>query len=187
MSNWDISTVIDKLNKGDEQLFQELYQYYKRDFTCWLQHSYEIDEAVAGDCFQEALCNLYLNAYSGNIAHTHTNLKTYIFAIGKYQLLKRQEKYKAENHVNEVSNPSADEEMVWPFLYDPEFEPSPEVKLVYDKLDNLNPACRRILEMLYLKQDTYQQISEKLGYSKRVLRTKKWRCLKKLRSLVKNE
>lgn len=184
-TDWDLSAVIDQLNKGDDQLFQELYQSFKGDFMCWLQHSYHVDEAVAKDCFQEALSNLYLNAYSGHITHTKTNLKTYIFAIGKYQLLKRQKKYKPENHVEEVNNPCEDEEVLWQLLYDPECDPSPEAKLVYDNLENLNPTCRSILDMLYLKQNTYEQISEKLGYGKHVLRTKKWRCLEKLRSLVR--
>jgi RNA polymerase sigma factor (sigma-70 family) len=185
LSNWDINNVIDRLSKGDDQLFQELYQSYKEEFTCWLQHCFQVDEAIAKDCFQEALSNLYLNVYSGHLANTSATLKTYIFSIGKYQFLKRQDKYQLEDHVKDLSSPCDDEQLLWQLLYDPEHDYSIEDRKVYDNLSNLNPTCRSILEMLYIKQNTYEQISEKLGYQKQVLRTKKWRCLEKLRSLVK--
>ena len=185
--NWHTSSVIEALMAGDDDLFQAIYQVYRDDFISWLVNCYEADEAVAIDCFQEALSNLYLNAYAGKLRENNCSIKGYIYAIGKYQLFKRQRKFQLENQPLRDQEACDEQELFfWELHLDPEQDDESASVKAYDCLKKLDQHCRTILELFYLNQHTYEQLSKKLGYTKEVLRTQKWRCLNKLRKLLEH-
>lgn len=164
---------------GDDALFQQLYKAYSAEFIQWAQWHYQVDEPTARDCFQEAMSNLYLNAYGGQLKPSNATLKTYIFAIGKNHILKNNQKYHRESGLKGLED--EDDETFIDQIYDPDQEKTIEAEKVSELLDDMEKPCRQLLQLVYLSSYTYEQIAEKLGCSQHVLRTKKWRCLKKIK------
>lgn len=182
LAKWDMCFVVERLGQGDDEVFKALYRDIKDDFVEWLQNHYQVEEATATDCFQEAMSNLYLNAYAGKIRASNATLKTYIFAIGKKQLLSRNYKYRRESDFSGLEDETSEDFLK--HIYDPEHEKNQETEKVKDLLEKLDAKCQKLLQLTYLSTYTYEQVAEILGYNQHVLRTKKWRCLKKLRSYL---
>jgi RNA polymerase sigma-70 factor (ECF subfamily) len=182
---WDINCVLEQLRQGDDELFKTLYQTYKGDFAHWLRNAYQVSEETALDCFQEAMSNLYLNAYTGQIRVSNASLKTYLFAIGRNQLFKINHQYDKEFQLNFPEE--EDDEAFIEWMYDPEREKTIEGEKVRHLLDSIEKPCRKVLQLVYLSSNTYEQTAKLLGYSTQGLRTKKWRCLKKLRAQLDNK
>ena len=74
-------------SKDSEQGLKEIYTSYRNEFLLWAvrHHSCTMDEAM--DVFQQSVIIFYENIVSGKLTEITTQVKTYIFSIGKNKIL----------------------------------------------------------------------------------------------------
>ncbi len=175
--------LVERLKKGDDRVFKELYVHYCTDFIDWAQFHFRLDQDEALDIFQETITNLYLNVYKGKLQELKSTPKTYIFAIAKNHIYKRHHtNYKVVDLHSNFPD-CIDETMN---IIENNFHNDDECLKVADSIKKIGDPCQSLLEYVYLKQYPYEVISEKLGYKNtNVLKSKKYRCLKQLKQYVK--
>ncbi len=169
------SILVERLKKGDEDLFKELYDYYLDDFLRWASQIYALDRDEILDSYQEAISVLYMNAYSGKLQNLNVSLKTYLYAIGKNHIhnkIKKNKNLALHEQIQDDWQEGQD------FISE-EIELDENVYRLRKVLENIGEPCKTIIELTFLQNLTNKSIANYLNYkSPDVLKTKKSRCLK---------
>lgn len=174
----DLHTITWKLKEGNQEVFKDLYKTFKSDFIDWAMFNFNLDEDEATDIFQESITTLYLNVYAEKIQCFNATVKTYIFAIGKRHIYKRY--HQTRNVELHGSIPDCIDETM--DIIDVNFYNDDKALNIANRIHEIAEPCRSLLEYVYLKNYAYEVIVAELGYKNiKVLKAKKWRCLKQLR------
>jgi RNA polymerase sigma-70 factor (ECF subfamily) len=135
----------------------------------------------AKDVFQQTMIIFYENIISEKLTDIKTQVKTYLFGIGKnklHELLRDKNKQSAQFNDQIYVNTEYD-------YQDAEDAYEDQLKLVEVCLDELGDPCRRILGQYYYHRKTMLQISESLGYkNSETVKNLKYKCLQRLRQIV---
>src|SRR5690606_1870039 len=123
--------------------------------------------------YQLSFFIFYDNIMTGKLENLSSNIKTYLFAIGKNKILelsRRNAKY--SYNINEEIYEMGEEELEMTQEREKHFH---QISL---GLLQLGDPCKKILEMMYYESRSMDYITEKLGY-KNVDTTKnqKYKCL----------
>lgn len=177
----DFSTaeVIAAFKANDRSLTARVYEmYYPAVLKYILQNSG--DESDAKDIYQEAFIALWRNIKADRLTEkSGANLGGYIFQIARYKWLDKLKSVRHKSTVRLVGDQSVEEE-----------EPSAETleleaqfDAMNERFNRLGEGCRRILKMFYYEKCSLEEIGKSLNYSASVIRTKKYRCMMKLRKM----
>ncbi len=167
-------TEIEKLRQREPETVERLYLSYKSSFLQFAS-KYPLSREDLLDIYQDAFVAMMENADKGRLDNLKSELKTYVFSIGKYMIFSRLKKpltYDLENlHENfEFEDPSNSEELVL---------------RLEQKLGQLGEQCYRILRMFYYENLKLDEILERSSYqSKDVLKSQKARCIKQLKEML---
>jgi len=166
--------LIDGLSKRDKVIFDYIFNFYYSSLCAFaLQYLHNRD--VAEDLVQDFFVAVWLEAPHLQI---NTSLKSYLFAGIKNRCLdsekhqKVTEKYKAfilfsaENEDNSFDHYFAESELR---------------QAIEKSMSKLPPRCREIFELSRLNNLSNQEISDKLGISKRTVELQISNSLKILR------
>ncbi|MCB0689653.1 MAG: sigma-70 family RNA polymerase sigma factor [Saprospiraceae bacterium] len=178
--NWTDADIVQSILKGDEAGLVYLYKSHRAEFLGWASKRFQVDADLVSDAFQDAIMALRFNVVHGKVDGISSTLKTYLFAIGKNQLLNRLKKSKYEF--------SAEETILLERLVST-IEPVQEltdrqlkVKMFVQQIEE---PCRSILRMFYYLGYSMDVIASRLDYkSEDVAKTIKSRCIRKLRSAL---
>ena len=85
----DDTALFDRIRAGEHQLIDELYRRYRENFVTYATGRLMANEEDAIDCFQESVIVFYKNVVSGRLTELSCNISTYLFAIGKRMIYKR--------------------------------------------------------------------------------------------------
>ncbi|WP_420316348.1 RNA polymerase sigma factor [Ekhidna sp.] len=170
--------VIDRLSKGDEAVFKQVYNFYKKEARSWLMKHFG-DDFSFEDVYQDSIIVLYEAALDGKLVDLKCTLKTYLFAICKNQLLKRFKLQKRQDDkVDEVT-------VYYREWLEKEDEENGLVNQLKKYFDEMHEPCKSILKLFYYQSMSLGQIAEALEYSdKNVLKVQKSRCIKYLKDKV---
>jgi len=171
-------------NKDSEKVLKEIYHKYRNEFLLWVigNHSCTMDEAK--DIFQQSMISFYENVKSGKVTQITTQLKTYIFSIGKNKILelmrkKRSQQSRYNDHIY-LDNDYMYNEV------DDDYEG--KLKNVNICLIKMGDPCKNILEQYYYHKKSMMEISEILEYKNRAtVKNLKYKCLQRLRLLLRKE
>ena len=139
----------------------------------------------AKDVFQEGMIALYQNLVKGSYQKEQTTrLSSYFFQICKfkwYSTLRSAHKRKMQD--------SLDHQV--PGEYDIGFESDTatwdENKAIRQAMNHLGDACRRLLTSFYYDEKSMKQIADELGQQTNSVKNAKYRCMQKLKELMKNK
>ncbi|MFN8117520.1 MAG: sigma-70 family RNA polymerase sigma factor [Bacteroidia bacterium] len=175
---------IKEIKNGNETVLVELYKLYRNEFISWSFKNYNITDEDAKDIFQETIIAFYNNVKSGQLHEFTSDVKTYLFAIGKFKIinfLKKQQRsvtfsdfdlLKVEEPIN---NEMLDKE-------ENEFIKATVKKYLNEQCED----CKKVLELYYFKDLDMKTIAEEMGYKNAdVAKKKKYECFKKLAEMVK--
>lgn len=163
------------LKNGDQREMEKLYNRYRNGFILFLSR-YGLPEEELTDIYQDSIVALIENARKGLVDHLEVELKTYLFAIGKFMVFKRLKKEK------EIST----EDLVFEW-YDAGSEETEEPGL-RAALNKLGGRCYELLKLFYYEGKRLDEIQELMGYDKKdVLKSQKSRCLKQLREIMEKD
>lgn len=90
--------VLNILKSGDERAFGKLYEENREAFIAFAR-KYGANEEVIPGIYQDSIIVLYENIASGKLKKMTSNLRTYLFSIGKYKIL---EHFRAEKRLVNV-------------------------------------------------------------------------------------
>ncbi|MCD8538999.1 MAG: sigma-70 family RNA polymerase sigma factor [Leadbetterella sp.] len=162
------------LKNGDRREIEKLYNQYKSGFILFLGR-YGLPREELTDIYQDSVVALIENARKGLMDNLEVELKTYLFAIGKFMVFKRLKKDR------EISK----EDLIFEW-YDTgnEETESPRLRAA---LNRLGGRCYELLNLFYYQGKKLDEIQVLMGYDKKdVLKSQKSRCLKQLKEIIEN-
>jgi len=176
----DNQELIAQIKAGKKEAIGQLYSRYRAPFLTWAMTKYLIDEATALDIFQEVAIVFYRNIAQGKLVTLTSNLKTYLFAIGKNLILKHLRDRKEWVEVEEQHLPEIDHLDIFK-----QQEQSDQKERIRKALKQLGEPCNEIIQLFYYRGVAMEIIKERLGYkNEAVARTQKKRCMHYLRQLI---
>lgn len=162
------------LKNGDRREIEKLYNEYRSGFILFLTR-YGVPQEELTDIYQDSVVALIENARKGMMDHLEVELKTYLFAIGKFMVFKHLKKEK------EIT--SEDLLVEW---YNADGEEMEESRL-QEALKRLGSRCYELLNLFYYEGKKLDEIQVLMGYDKKdVLKSQKSRCLKQLKEMMEN-
>jgi RNA polymerase sigma-70 factor (ECF subfamily) len=170
---------------ADHAWYRALYSAHCGAFVKWAQQHYAVREEEARDAFQEAVIVLYRKAQGGDLSNVNCSLRTYLFAVGRNQLLTRLRVLRKQEDLHEEFLGIPDEALATNAMERQEKEATAE--LVRQRLAEMKPDDRRVLELYYLEGKDMDAVAEALGLKNRnVAKKKKHFALQRLIALVRS-
>ncbi len=164
------------IREGNEEQVMRLYELYRSEFFSWSKKVFSLSQDEMADVFQETVIAFYYNVLNGKLNELTSSVKTYLFAIGKNQILKKIEKNNRlyiTDDLPEVNTLQVGDDL---------FEASERQRVVAKLIDELGEPCRSILKMFYFKRFSMDAIAENLGYkNEHVVKSQKLRCFNQLK------
>lgn len=137
--------------------------------------------ADAKDVFQEAIMAAWLNVQEGNFTRRgQGSLDGYIFQIAKYKWLDRLKSKSFRSTLRAEGRDFADTEPLDESLMHETDEKLEKLQKIFELLDQ---KCATILKSFYYRKKSLPEIGEELGHDAATIKTFKYRCMKKLKSL----
>ena len=167
-----------------EKLLKEVYSNYRDEFLLWALNNHSCTLEEAKDVFQQSVIIFYENISSGKLTHITTQLKTYIFGIGKNKLreLARKEQKMKSSYNEHIYSENDD------LYYQGNDQYEDKLKNVNLCLTKMGDPCKKILELYYYHRKSMIEITETLDYKNSdTAKNLKYKCLQRLRQLLKKE
>lgn len=152
---------------------ETLYLRYREEFIAYARKYFGLEQADAVDIFQESFIALYQNIRSGKLKKLTCSLRTYLFQIGKFNILNlrrhqnRHPRVGLTDHIGEqAENPDWAERQEW----------------VYRAVRQLKEPCQTLLTLFYWDKLSMEEIARAMKYGNaQVAKNRKSLCIKKLR------
>ena len=173
------------LKEDQPDALRDIYLAHRKAFLRYAK-KYPITTFMAEDVYQDAIIILRDNARQGKLDDLKSELRTYLFSIGKYLIyshLRKQEKV----HLVEDFSTMYEEQTLMTEIIEATISEGEKRSQMQRALEALGGKCREILYLFYYRGFNLDEIVEQLGYSsKDVAKSQKSRCLKSLKALVKS-
>ena len=178
-------TILEGFKSNNQDLIADTYKKYRNEFIGFAYKKYNLQTEESKEVYQEAFSIMYRNIVEGNLTRFTSDVKTYLFQIGRNIInneFKRGNKYEdsyeihlstRKDEMSEGNDPGKEERMKL---------------IVKECVAELNQTCIELLTYYYFRGYTYEELMETLDY-KNVdsLKTQKYKCFKKLESVVKTK
>lgn len=176
--------LFEAIKAGRHQLLDELYVRYRAPFLTYAQRQLFATEADAADCFQDAVIAFYKNVVSGRLTELTCEIQTYLFAIGKRLIYRRNQQRQRETptdlDLRRTADPDAADELDLSLLN--RFEDDHRRAMLTAGMNQLGPVCRQVLTLFYYHRYPIESIVNSLDFSSPgAARIKKMRCLDQLK------
>ncbi|WP_452228801.1 MULTISPECIES: RNA polymerase sigma factor [unclassified Lacinutrix] len=174
------SKILIALKKDDKSVLKSVYLEHKSAFLGFAK-TYKIDSEDALDIYQDAIIALRENALKGQIDDLKSEVKTYLFSIGKYMIYKRLKEKNKMHLVDSIKETNNFETLET----DIDYNFSSRQRQLQIAFNNLGAQCKTLLNLFYKRGFTLDEIVIELNYSnKDVAKSQKSRCLKSLKKLI---
>jgi len=171
-------------SKDSEQELREVYSKYRNEFLLWAVKHYDCTMEEAKDVFQQTIVIFYENIIYGKVTVISTQVKTYLFGIGKNKIL---ELLRAKKK-NMPQFEEGDIDIQHIFYNEPNAEYEEKLVQMESSLALLGDPCKSILEHYYYHKKSMMEISEILDYKNReTVKNMKYKCLQRLKQIFKTE
>jgi len=170
----------DRLGKGDDTWLDGIYQENFEKFKSWASRKYNLGSDELMDIYQQSVISLYENVFYRRLESLDSSPGTYLFGIAKNLILKLlRENKKMEKHELRLQEH-------WRFIHLDEDQLEETHQAVKRVLGETTEPCKSIIESYYLHGLSIQSIAKKFDYkSPEVVKTQKSRCMKTLKTAVK--
>lgn len=182
----DLSADLELFNAiraGQHELLDTLYQDHRDAFIHFARQQLGANEEDAVDGFQDAVIVFYKNTVSGKLEELSCSIRTYLFAVGKRIIYRKNEQRRRESpmDLDTGRNPADELDMG---IFD-KIEDDHRKQLLANGLDQLGEPCRQILTLFYYHRYPIESVQNTLGLSSPgAVRVKKLRCLDQLKNIL---
>jgi RNA polymerase sigma factor (sigma-70 family) len=172
---------LDALKANDEKAMKHFYhQNYPKVERYVLDNKGTTEEAK--DVFQEAFIAVWRNIQLDRFQQEHAaSLDAYLFQVAKYKWIDQLRLLKRMPLVaitNEENDPEQMAEL--PGALQLQID---QIKL---RLKELGAPCKEVLERFYYRKESLGTIAEAMNWTGATAKNNKYRCLQRLRELIKN-
>lgn len=175
--------LIEALKQGNALALKAVYLDNKSAFIGFAK-KYSLDQDTVVDIYQDAIIALRDNAINGKLDDLKSELKTYLFGIGKYMVyktLKQQKKMHLVDDATEIdklkNTPDFSIELI--------NELTDEQETLRIAFKNLGQKCKEVLTLFYYRGFDLEEIMNELNYTnKDVVKSQKSRCIKSLKAMI---
>jgi RNA polymerase sigma factor (sigma-70 family) len=170
------------IRNNDEKALSLLYQKnYPAVERYIIENSGSADDAR--DVYQEAFIAAWRNIRTGKFEPVNAHsIDGYLYQVSKFKWIDQLRKQKRNPVVN--LDPDADD---WLADNDQGPQEDSQIKEIQKHFDKLGTACRDMLTRFYYLRQNIRTIATELGYTEPTAKNNKYRCLQKLRELIKNK
>ncbi|WP_299207868.1 sigma-70 family RNA polymerase sigma factor [uncultured Dokdonia sp.] len=177
--------LITGLKEDRPEALRDIYLAHRKAFLRYAK-KYPITTSMAEDVYQDAIIILRDNARQGKLDNLKSELRTYLFSIGKY-LIYSQLRAQQKVHLVEDFSEMYQEQTLMTDIVEATMHTDEQRDQMQLALEKLGGKCREILYLFYYRGFSLEEIVEKLDYSnKDVAKSQKSRCLKSLKTLVQS-
>ena len=170
--------VIEALKQGDANTLKTIYSTNRLAFINFAK-KYPVSEDTIIDVYQDAIIALRDNAINGKLDSLKSELKTYLFSIGKYMIYDKLKQSKKLHVVETVY--TKDESLI----EIPTYDLTREQQQLQAAFKTLGQRCKEVLTLFYYRGFNLEEIMVELNYTnKDVVKSQKSRCIKSLKSLI---
>ncbi len=179
----DFNNWLSEFKVGKREAANVLYEEYRPSFVNWMLQKHNCNEEEAIDIFQDSIIALYKNARAGKIDNLKSQLKTYLFGIGRNIFLLRIRKQKKTTSDESLKFMESSE-----IGAEKKLQSIDRKKMIAHLLKQMQHPCQRILYLFFYRQYSIEAIQKNLNYkSQEVVRTQKKRCIKALQKQMAKE
>lgn len=155
----------------------------------WLKGTYRIGrQEDAGEIYQRSFTVLYMNTKKGKLDSIEASVETYLYGIAKFVVREwqREEQAFSENSSQELV--SEKEIVDFHEIFESAKVDDSMVRQMQKGLSELGETCQQILKLFYWKNYSMEAIAREAGYkNESVAKKKKYSCLQKLKTLMRDE
>jgi len=181
MSKTSDEHIIQSIRANDQSVVKLLYLAYRAAFVEWAVGKFKISNADALDAFQEAVIVFYQNVEESKIERLDSSIKTYLFGIGKYKLMRI-----AQNNKKLVAADALPELPVDMSRTMADYELDHQQSLLKKAFALLGENCRTLLSYFYYNGFDMETIANRMDYKNTdVVKSRKRACLVKLKDIFK--
>lgn len=170
--------LLGKLASGQDDIWQQFYDDHRSPFRMFFLRYTRMNSEEVLALYHDVMVVMHRKVSSQSLQPPlRSSLRTYMFGIGK--MLYRKQGQAQTNWSDEIP-----EVAVAPVIED-EAERKAQAAMVKGLLARLDEACRRILDLVYIKGYAMESVAAALDLSSEgAARKRKFDCLKKLRQMV---
>jgi RNA polymerase sigma factor (sigma-70 family) len=177
----DYAELLAAIKAGAKHRLQEVYTAYRQEFVSWARSRFRCDASEALDVYQEVMLVFYENIMEGKIDRLRSQLRTYLFGIGRILLLERFRKASRYADLPEYEGGLPVAEAV----ANHRLELTERQEMLRQAIDQLGERCRDLLLLIYYHRYTTEAAMHELDYkNKDVLKSQKARCMRQLRNWI---
>lgn len=178
-------SLIEKIkNEHGEKELKEIYCKYRNEFLIWAKRNFSCSDEDAKEVFQQSIVIFYENIICGKLTELASDLKTYLFGIGKrkmHELIRRNSKMS----FSEFDDYQIDTSI---FHKEEEMKAQNVAVKVNNCLEVLGDPCKSILVDCYYKKKSMNEISNRLNYKNgNTVKSLKYKCLQRLKKIFNSE
>jgi len=170
--------------KENHKFIVDIYARFRNQFIVWAVRNYSCTEEEAKDVFQDVVIDFYDIIIHEKLSELTSDLKTYLFALGKYKLLNLIKKNHLISNFSEfefIKHHKSNSNSI-----DMEHDEQYNKELVKKYLNQLTDDDRKVLELYYIKGYDMESIAREMNLNNsNAAKKKKFDSLKKLAKLVK--
>ena len=173
----DNSTIISRIKADDRYILAELYKNYREEFIQFIQKNYGLSREESKDIFQDTIIAFYQNIVTGKLQYLSSDVKTYLFAIGKRQAST------FKKNLFKIGNVSIDSDIkaILKDIAEEMEQPNDLEDAVKKVLSELPEHEKKILELFYYEKKSMDEIATIMGYANaNSMKKKKSLILKKV-------
>lgn len=170
----DNTQLITLIKQGDDAVIQEIYAKYRDEFIIWGSKNYQCGFEEGKELFQQCMVQLYENVVNEKLTVLSSDLKTYLFGIGKNKIKELRETERKRVFERDEQVASTEERVLYESVLD----------RVEGALSQLGDPCKKLLELFYYRKMSLSQITDRLDYKNTdTTKTLKYKCLGRLRRI----
>lgn len=169
--NW-----VEKIRCQDKETLQDIYSSNRQACVEWLQRNYNLSQEQAVEIFQISVVIMYDNVLSRKLVKANSSLRTYLFSIAKLKTLEFKRRSLRRYNIEQcfVDHILGDE---------PVYYSQKSILKMNALIDQMAGPCKELLRLFYYNNLSIETIKIKMDYkNKNTVKTKKYKCLKRLKS-----
>ncbi|MCB0631660.1 MAG: sigma-70 family RNA polymerase sigma factor [Saprospiraceae bacterium] len=177
-----------RIREGDRSFLNQLFQDYWPSFLAFLTKSFGMPEEDVREIYTRSFTTFFYNIKDGKLVPPlQSRLKTYLFGIGKNYAMKKfgsayEERMVHTDEMEDVQKAFQQPDVVDYYEYDW------QRNLVEKLLNRIGEPCKELLLLSFVREFADDAIMDRLDIPSAVaVRQRRFRCLEKLRSMVKEE
>lgn len=179
-------TLIERIKKNDQEALKKIYLENRIAFIHFLKKKHDANQEDALEVYQFAILRFYDNIIQDKLTTLSSSIKSYLFAIGKnvwreQQRIKQKTHYTADQQILQYILTENNDQLTLETLQEKEYH----YKKLAKNLNETGATCKKLLEAFYYENKSMADIAHELGFkNSNVAKTKKRKCLNKLKTLM---